>query len=216
VKLIDDTRVYFGRKVLQKKLRNLKRSTKVCNINSAKTVGIIYNATNSVSFEIIKDFTKILAQKKIEVSVLGYVHSKKLIDHYLYRKGFDFFTKNNLNWYNRPMSDTVENFLKKPYDILINLSLEKYYPIQYVLALSPSSFKVGKYFEEPNYMDLMIDIEKEKKAMKDVKDEIALDKKIDEKKKEIEKEIEEKVDIELQLSFLINQIMHYLTIIKSN
>jgi hypothetical protein len=195
VKLIDDTRVYFGRKVLQKKLRNLKRSTKVCNINSAKTVGIIYNATNSVSFEIIKDFTKILAQKKIEVSVLGYVHSKKLIDHYLYRKGFDFFTKNNLNWYNRPMSDTVENFLKKPYDILINLSLEKYYPIQYVLALSPSSFKVGKYFEEPNYMDLMIDIEKEKKAMKDVKDEIALDKKIDEKKKEIEKEIEEKVDI---------------------
>jgi hypothetical protein len=62
----------------------------------------------------------------------------------------------------------------------------------------------------------MIDIEKEKKAMKDVKDEIALDKKIDEKKKEIEKEIEEKVDIELQLSFLINQIMHYLTIIKSN
>jgi hypothetical protein len=82
VKLIDDTRVYFGRKVLQKKLRNLKRSTKVCNINSAKTVGIIYNATNSVSFEIIKDFTKILAQKKIEVSVLGYVHSKKLIDHY--------------------------------------------------------------------------------------------------------------------------------------
>jgi hypothetical protein len=200
VKLIDDTRVYFGRKVLQKKLRNLKRSTKVCNINSAKTVGIIY----------------ILAQKKIEVSVLGYVHSKKLIDHYLYRKGFDFFTKNNLNWYNRPMSDTVENFLKKPYDILINLSLEKYYPIQYVLALSPSSFKVGKYFEEPNYMDLMIDIEKEKKAMKDVKDEIALDKKIDEKKKEIEKEIEEKVDIELQLSFLINQIMHYLTIIKSN
>jgi hypothetical protein len=216
VKLIDDTRVYFGRKVLQKKLKNLKRSTKVCNINSAKTVGIIYNATNSVSFEIIKDFTKILAQKKIEVSVLGYVHSKKLIDHYLYRKGFDFFTKNNLNWYNRPMSDTVENFLKKPYDILINLSLEKYYPIQYVLALSPSSFKVGKYFEEPNYMDLMIDIEKEKKAMKDVKDEIALDKKIDEKKKEIEKEIEEKVDIELQLSFLINQIMHYLTIIKSN
>ncbi len=158
-----------------------------------------------------------LTQKKIEVSVLGYVHSKKLIDHYLYRKGFDFFTKNNLNWYNRPKSDTVEDFMKKPYDILINLSLERYYPIQYVLALSPSTFKVGKYFEEPNYMDLMIDIEKEKKAMRDVKEEISRDKnEVDEKKKEIEKEIEEKVDIELQLSFLINQIMHYLAIIKSN
>ncbi len=216
MKIIDDTRVYVGGKVLRKKLRNLKRSTKVCNINDARTVGIIYNATNSVSFEIIKDFTKILAQKKIEVSVLGYVHSKKLIDHYLYRKGFDFFTKNNLNWYNRPKSDTVNDFMKKPYDILINLSLEQYYPIQYVLALSPSTFKVGKYFDEPNYMDLMIDMEKEKKAMKDVKEEIGRDKKINDQKKEIEKEIEEKVDIELQLSFLINQIVHYLTIINSN
>jgi hypothetical protein len=208
--------VLIGRKVLQNKLKNLMRDTKVCNINEAKTIGIIYNATNSVSFEIIRDFTRILMQKKIEVSVLGYVDSKKLIDHYLYRKGFDFFTKNNLNCYNRPKSDTVDDFMNKPYDILINLSLEEYYPIQYVLALSPSTFKVGKYFEEPNYMDLMIDIEKEKKAMMDVKEEISKDKKVEGQKKEIEKEVEEKVDIELQLSFLINQIMHYLTIIKSN
>ena len=216
MKILDNTKVLIGRKVLQNKLKNLMRDTKVCNINEAKTVGIIYNATNSVSFEIIRDFTRILIQKKIEVSVLGYVDSKKLIDHYLYRKGFDFFTKNNLNWYNRPKSDTVDDFMNKPYDILINLSLEEYYPIQYVLALSPSAFKVGKYFEEPNYMDLMIDIEKEKKAMMDVKEEIAKGKKVEDQKKEIEEEVEEKVDIELQLSFLINQIMHYLTIIKSN
>jgi hypothetical protein len=216
MKVLDNTKVLIGRKVLQNKLKNLMRDTKVCNINEAKTIGIIYNATNSVSFEIIRDFTRILMQKKIEVSVLGYVDSKKLIDHYLYRKGFDFFTKNNLNWYNRPKSDTVDDFMNKPYDILINLSLEEYYPIQYVLALSPSTFKVGKYFEEPNYMDLMIDIEKEKKAMMDVKEEISKDKKVEGQKKEIEKEVEEKVDIELQLSFLINQIMHYLTIIKSN
>ncbi|MBN2215494.1 MAG: hypothetical protein JW723_14770 [Bacteroidales bacterium] len=216
MKLIDDTKVYIGRMVLKKKLKNLNRNTKVCNINEAKTVGIIYNATNSVSFEIIRDFARILMQKKIDVSVLGYVHSKRLIDHYLYRKGFDFFTKNNLNWYNRPKSDTVDDFIKKQYDILINLSLEKYYPIQYILALSPSQFKVGKYFEEPNYMDLMIDIEKEKKAMMAVKEEISKDKKVDKQKKEIEKEVGEKVDLELQISFLINQIMHYLAIIKSN
>lgn len=216
MKILDNTKILIGRKVLQNKLKNLIRDTKVCNINDAKTVGIIYNATNSVSFEIIRDFTRILMQKKIEVSVLGYVDSKKLIDHYLYRKGFDFFTKNNLNWYKRPKSDTVDDFMNKPYDILINLSLDEYYPIQYVLALSPSAFKVGKYFEEPNYMDLMIDIEKEKKAMMDVKEEIARGKKVEDQKKEIEEEVEEKVDIELQLSFLINQIMHYLTIIKSN
>ena len=216
MKFLDNTKIYLGNRLLHKKLQSLTRLTRVCNINQAKSVGIIYNATDSVSFEIIKDFTKTLTQKKIDVSALGYVDSKKLIDHYLYRKGFDFFTKNNLNWYNRPVTDTVDDFIKKPFDILINLSLEEYYPIQYVLALSPASFKVGKYFDEPNYMDLMIDIEKEKKAMKEVRDEISKDKKTVVQKKEIESEIEKKVDVELQLSFLINQIMHYLTIIKSN
>ncbi len=214
MKLLDNTKIYLGNRLLHKKLRNTSRSTKVCNINEAKTVGIIYNATEAVSFEIIKDFTKTLTQKKIDVSALGYVDSKKLIDHYLYRKGFDFFTKNNLNWYYRPVTNTVDEFVKKPFDILINLSLEAYYPIQYVIALSPSPFKVGKYFDEPNYMDLMIDIEKEKKAMKEVRDEISKGKNTAGQKRELENEIEKKVDVELQLSFLINQLMHYLTIIK--
>src|SRR4030043_1194325 len=116
MKILDDTRVYIGRKVLHSKLKSLNRNIKVCNINEAKSVGIVYNATNAVSFEIIRDFTKILVQKKIEVSVLGYVHSKKLIDHYLYRKGFDFFTKNDLNWFNKPVADTVEEFINIPFD----------------------------------------------------------------------------------------------------
>src|SRR4030043_1471026 len=120
MKLIDDTRVYIGRKVLHSKLKSLKRNIKVCNISEAKSVGIIYNATNAVSFEIIRDFTKILMQKKIEVSILGYVNSKKLIDHYLYRKGFDFFSQNDLNWYYRPVSAVTEEFIRKPFDILID------------------------------------------------------------------------------------------------
>ncbi|MFO7657136.1 MAG: hypothetical protein R6W78_08715 [Bacteroidales bacterium] len=216
MKLIHNTKIFIGNKLLQRKLRNIKRNPLVCNINEAKTVGIIYNATNTVSFEIIKDFTKTLIQKNIEVSALGYVHSKKLVDHYLYRKGFDFFTKNNLNWYYCPESESVEEFIKKPFDILINLCLESYYPINYILALSASRFKAGKFFAEPNYMDLLIDIEKEKEAIHDIKQEISKDKKAVKRKNELEEEIDKKVELELQLSFLINQLMHYLSIIKRN
>ncbi len=214
MKFIDNTKHFFGIRILKNKLRGISRETIVCNINDAKSVGIIYNATNLMNFEIIKDFAKTLMNKKIEVSALGYVHSKKLIDHYLYRKGFDFITKNNLNWYYKPASNIVSGFIKKPFDILINLSLEDYYPIQYIVALSSSPFKVGKYSEEPNYMDFMIDIEKEKKTMQDLKDEIGKGKEVNGRKQEIEDEIDKKVDIELQLNFLINQIMHYLSIIK--
>lgn len=215
VKLLNNTKAYIGHKVLERKLRDRIRTTTVCNINDAKKIGIIFNATHLISFEIIRNFVKELSKKKISVIALGYVNSKKLIDHYLYRKGFNFFTRSNLNWFDKPVTDAVEEFINIPFDILINLCLEEYYPIQYVVALSNSAFKVGKYFSEPNYLDLMIDIEKEKKIMRDIKIEVKDDQKQDKKDREIEKSIEEKVDIEFQLDFLISQLMHYLSIIKN-
>jgi hypothetical protein len=205
VKFLNNTKAYIGQKVLERKIRDRNRTIAVCNINDAKKIGIIFNATHLISFEIIRNFVKELSQKKISVNALGYVNSK----------GFNFFTKSNLNWFNKPVTDTVEEFINIPFDILINLCLEEYYPIHYVVALSISTFKVGKYFKEPNYLDLMIDIEKEKKVMKDIKSEVTDDIKPDKTDREIEESIEEKVDIEFQLDFLISQLMHYLSIIKS-
>lgn len=217
MKFIENTKRSIGEYMLTRGAGTKKRVPVFCNISQAKKIGILYNATHPISFDIIKNFTKTLTEKKIEVTVLGYVQNKNLIDHYLYRKGFDFFTKANLNWYYKPLSDTVDKFIKSPFDILINLCLEETYPVKYILALSDSKFKVGKFFDEPNYMDFMIDIEKEKEAMKELNDEIKKEKKFTRKpKSEIEKEIELKTEIEIQLNFLINQLIHYLTIIKSN
>jgi hypothetical protein len=207
-------KAFIGARVLEKKLRNRQRPVTVCNIEHAQNIGILYNATEYVSFEIIKEFTKKLSQNNSAVSILGYVDSKKLIDHYLYRKGFDFFSRNDLNWYYKPVSEVTEAFIIKPFDILIDLSLETSYPVQYIVALSPATFKVGKFSPGEKYLDLMIDTEKEDEQMIRVHEEITSGRKEDKKSDEMEKDIEKKTRTELQLSFLINQIMHYLAILK--
>jgi len=206
----------LGVRMLEKRLKNQTRTVTVCNIQYAQNIGIIYNATEYVSFEIIKDLAKKLGQHTSNINILGYVDSKKLIDHYLYRKGFDFFSRNDLNWYYKPVSEVTENFINQPFDILINLSLEDYYPIQYIVASSLSAFKVGRFSPGEKYLDLMIDMEKENEQMKRLHDEIAMDKKDQSAPDEIEKEIEKKTQTELQLSFLINQIVYYLSILKKN
>jgi hypothetical protein len=204
----------IGAYVLEKKLRNQKRPVTVCNINHAQNIGILYNATEYISFEIIKEFTKKLSRNNSNISILGYVDSKNLIDHYLYRKGFDFFSRNDLNWYYKPISAVAEVFIKNPFDLLIDLSLEPCYPVQYIVAISPSTFKVGKFSPEEKYLDLMIDTGKENEQMKKVHEEIVSGREDDIKSDEMEKDIEKKTRTELQLSFLINQIMHYLAILK--
>jgi hypothetical protein len=106
------------------------------------------------------------------VSVLGYVDSKKLIDHYLYRKGFDFFSKNDLNWYYRPVSPLAMQFMDEPFDLLLNLSLEDHFPIHYITTLSQATFKAGRFFPTDESLDFMIDIEKENQMMRSLHKEI--------------------------------------------
>ena len=214
MKWVDEIRARVGTRVLESKLKRFTRNRVVCNFNEAKHIGIIYNATQYVSFEIIKDFTKELSLNLAKVTVLGYVDSKKLIDHYLYRKGFDFFSRIDLNWYYKPISATADQFINEPFDLLIDLSLEDYFPIRYITALSPASFKVGRYTHDDPSLDLMIDIEREKQSMKSLHMEIIEDGKTVVHPSEIESDVEKKTETELQLRFLINQLKHYLSIIK--
>ena len=215
MKFIENTKAYMGERAIRNFLKSTSRKLESCSINEAKTIGILFNATHQVSFEIVKELVKKISGKKNSIDVLGFVNSKQLIDHYLYRKGFDFFTRSQLNWYYKPVNPVVNKFIKKPFDLLLDLSLDNPYPIKYILACSVAKFKAGMYHQKQEYLDLMIDIEKEKQNMSMLQHELDVDRKNNHSKnKEVEKIIDKKVQTEIQLNFLINQLVHYLSLIK--
>jgi len=214
MKLVDNFKSLVGEKILTNYQRNQSRVPFIYTLNEAKHIGIIYNATEYVSFEIIKNLVKDLSHDSKKISVLGYVDSKNLIDNYLYRKGFDFFSRNELNWYFRPVSQVVNQFIREPFELLINLSLDDHYPIRYITALSPAAFKTGRYSPSDKSLDLMIDIEKEKQAMHSIQDEVEKQRNGKSDTGEIEAGIEKKTETEIMLNFLINQLLHYLSILK--
>jgi hypothetical protein len=201
-----------GEFFLRKKTKNLKRKTVSCNLHEAKNIGVLFNATHLVSFEIVKEFVKQLSTPSNNVSVLGYVDSKQMIDHYLYRKGFEFFTRNDLNWFQKPENEGVTTFIEQKFDLLVDLNLEESFPMKYILSLSNATFKTGKYTANHNLLDFMINIESEKKVIKDLQTEIVKDKqKISSHSSNYDKIADKKTDVELQLNFLINQLVHYLS-----
>ena len=55
-------------------------------------------------------------------------------------------------------SDGGKNFVKKEYDILINLSDSTCIPIKYLVASSVARFKVGKHEENYNIYDLLYNL----------------------------------------------------------
>ncbi|MBN2347191.1 MAG: hypothetical protein JXJ22_00035 [Bacteroidales bacterium] len=211
MKLLDEVKQNIAVKKLKTKADRIIRKRKICNIYDAKSIGILYNATHPVSFELVKDMAKKFAEKKIKIAALGYVDSKEVIDHYLYRPGFTFVSKKDLNWYFLPVSDNVDEFINTPFDILINLSLDYSYPLQYINATSVASYKVGRYNTNDEYLDLMIDIEKERVKIKKDQEQ-KLKENADKEKPDLKLLKEEKVR---QLTvFLINELLYYLSIIK--
>lgn len=214
MKFMGTVKYKIGELVLRKKVKHLKRRVSSCNLKEAENIGILFDATHLVSFEVVKKFVKQIDSKYNTISILGYVDSKQLIDHYLYRKGFDFFTQANLNWYSKPEGEAVESFMAKEFDVLFDLNLEDQFPMKYILSLSKATFKAGRYTESHDFLDFMINIEPEIEAIKDLQSEIDKDRNLTNEKSSYENIANKKTDIELQLNFLINQLIHYLSMLK--
>lgn len=202
----------MGEKALHKARLTEKRKVKVCNILSAKQVGIIFDATNPIYFETIKNLVKDLNHKKIEVTVLGYINHKDVPELYLYRKGFDFFTRNELNWKFIPESAIVTGFINKPFDILINLTLDQSFPIRYVASRSKAHFKVATFDQWEYLFDMTIDLQKEREELQKIRQEIRKSQKT--KSTVDSQETVHHLENEALVNILINHLLHYLEVIR--
>lgn len=157
VKFINNLKYKYGLYRLRKDFRNPESNAIVCNLDDAKSVGIIYNATTLEDFVLLRDFVFKLKKYIPEVKTLGYVDDKELSNFHIQPLEFSFFCRKNLNKYYKPHEDSVDDFVKNKFDILMDFNLNEQLPVRFVLAESEALFKTGRHCEiEPNYYDLMI------------------------------------------------------------
>ncbi len=147
---------------LNKELDNVKREKKIINLKEAKNIAVLYCLTDEQSLDTINKFVKGLQNDhNNKVIAIGFIENK-YIPNYFFPKFYNhLITLKDLNWYGKPKNTFVTDFLKEEYDILINLSLEDIYPLQYICGLSKAKLKVGKYGDNnKKYYDFMIQINK--------------------------------------------------------
>jgi hypothetical protein len=169
----------IGYALLNRKAKLVDRSVHAVHLYSAKKAAVIFQPTDQSSFEMVQKFIKSLKDEGADVTAVGFVREKKMPNIFLLRKGFVFFCYEDLNWYCKPIAPFVESFIKEKFDILIDLSLDRNLPVDYLSYLSKAGFKAGKHFEKGHPFDLTIDISKNN-----------------------------------QLSYLIEQLQHYLSLIN--
>jgi hypothetical protein len=118
------------------------------NLSDAKTIGIVYDASEEDKYSVVSDFVRYFQNNQKTVKALGFVNYNRL-PHYCFPKlSYDYFTKRDLNWYFKPSTSRVKDFMNEEFDIVIDLCMHDCFPLNYVSGLSKAKFKVGRYGEK--------------------------------------------------------------------
>ncbi len=155
--LLTDLKHWYGEWQLKRSDLEAKRQRAVFNLKTAKKITVLFDASIPKDIDKVKSLVKILSPGKDLVSALGFVNEQDKSFEHMSTLHFDFFSTEDLNWYGKPQGIVIDNFLKEEYDILIDLTLTKFYPLTYMAVASPSKFKVGRCRTDVSVFDLSID-----------------------------------------------------------
>lgn len=122
------------------------------NINAAKRVGVLYNATRASEIITVTQFAEKLKAEGKEIYIFGYQNDKNKEDI-----GLKLFNKNSVNFFGVPNDARIDGFQKIDLDILICAFKEECLPLEYIAATSKAKFRVGAFNKnKTNFFELMI------------------------------------------------------------
>jgi hypothetical protein len=141
----------IANRILNTKLSSVVREKKIFNLDSAQTAGILWTIDQEESFCRIETELK---KAGIKPSGLCYFQLRKAV---IPNEIYGFTRKQTRCWIEIPKSKLVEDFIHQKFDILIDLSGQKPFPLVYVTALSEATFKIGTAGNLVNYFDWNIE-----------------------------------------------------------
>lgn len=162
MEILKNIRLNRGKAILRKKISRMKRSKFRGNIARARSVGIVWDASNPDEFTVLSQFHQKMNDRNIEVKILGYFPGKHLPDRCTAIRYLTCLKSQDINFFYRPVAQEASSFINTRFDILIDINFRQLFPLQYISSLSMAGFKVGIFdngFETPPY-DLMMELDK--------------------------------------------------------
>jgi len=141
----------LANRILNSRLKAVSRNKKVFNLDSAQTAGILWEFDQEASFRQIENDLQISG---IKTTGLCYFPTKKAV----IPQKINGFTRKQASWWLEiPKAKVAEDFIQQKFDVLIDLTGQKRFPIVYLTALSNAAFKIGYAGSATNYFDLNIE-----------------------------------------------------------
>jgi hypothetical protein len=151
-------RLFFLNRAIKKEAKKMQRKIQIFNLDQAKSIAVVYNGSTENDFNRAAGLIRHLNAQGKMVKSIGLVLQKERPHYMPVKLNYEIITQNELNWYKKPRGQFVDEFIKYPFDILINLDLALNDSLRYVVTLSNAKFKIGLFNEEhQNIYDFMLE-----------------------------------------------------------
>lgn len=141
----------IAKRILTQQKAKRSRNVQVANFDSAKSIGILWSLDEEEAFQFLQK--KLKEKKNLSVENLCFIQGKMTEE-----QPENSFGKTDITWLGFPKNEKVNSFYAKKYDILIDLTVSKKFPLIVVACLSSALFKVGYGTPEWQMYDLSIDV----------------------------------------------------------
>lgn len=163
MKILDSIKHRTAIHTLQSELKQHHRVLAFNNFESATTVGFIFDADDREKYQVTRDFMDFVEKQNNRIFGIGFSSKSDQIAYFPVKQGIDYFGLNEVNWFGKPVSQAISDFLKRNFDILIDLSQNDNYQTEYVFALSNARFKIVNTSRKSKYADFIIEVKNSEK-----------------------------------------------------
>lgn len=149
---------FAKRAIRQQSKSNAKRARKLSALGQGIRIGILFEAEDSNTRQLMEKFRAELVEQGALVSVLGYFPAKEFPEKLVFKPGFDYFNKKETDWKNLAQTSILQKFNSLNLDILIGAFTEENLLFLHFAAQSNAGFRIGPYLEAyTDCFDFMID-----------------------------------------------------------
>lgn len=148
----------FARKNLRRALASLNRRRRTHTLESARTIGILFDATPESNRVEVLEFAKNQEKKGKKVTLLGFVADAKNPGEH----PFSFFTPKEIRWNGTPNSEKAIAFAQQKFDLLLSFNPAGRLPLDWAAVHSPALMKIGFVTSSPNDFDMLLEIPADK------------------------------------------------------
>jgi len=163
VKILDNIKEKTGIITMNKELKAHKREIAFNNFASATTVGFIFDAVDREKYQHARDLIEFVEKHNSRVFGVGFASKSDQIAYFPYKQGIDYFGLDEVNWYGKPINPAIPDFLKRNFDILVDLSQSDLFSVHYIFALSIAKFKITNDSVKSKYADFVLKVSNNEK-----------------------------------------------------